>query len=105
MYSRRELMLDICKINKDFYELANLYESNNIPGFIIKKQFRHLDDKNNNKKSNNNRTTDIGCTVKRALFRMSPSEREEFIKKQRELWDWGIGVEGLGVWNFNKNIE
>jgi hypothetical protein len=77
-------MLDIRNINTDFYELANLYESNNIPGFIIKKQFQILD--------NNNKNTDIGCSVKRALFRMSPSEREEFIKKQRELWDWGIEI-------------
>lgn len=94
MYSRRELMLDIRNINTDFYELANLYESNNIPGFIIRKQFRYLDKNNNN---NNNRNTDIGCSVKRALFRMSPSEREEFIKKQRELWDWGIGGVGISI--------
>jgi hypothetical protein len=85
MYSRRELMLDIRNINTDFYELANLYESNNIPGFIIKKQFHILDNKNKN--------TDIRCSVKQALFRMSPSEREEFIKKQRELWDWGVKME------------
>jgi hypothetical protein len=89
MYSRRELMLDICNINKDFYELANLYESNNIPGFIIKKQFQILDNNNKNK----NKNTDIRCSVKQALFRMSPSEREEFIKKQRELWDWGFKIE------------
>ena len=83
MYSRIELMIDIRNIKNDFYELANLYESNNIPGFIIKKQFQNLDNNNNN-----NRNTDIRCGVKQALFRMSPIEREEFIKKQRELWDW-----------------
>lgn len=79
MYSKRELMLDIQTIHTDFYTLTQLYDTNNIPGFIIKKQF------------STNLTpqkTNINQIVKQALSQMTPHERNQFINKQIELWDW-----------------
>uniref|UniRef100_A0A6C0DQJ5 Uncharacterized protein n=1 Tax=viral metagenome TaxID=1070528 RepID=A0A6C0DQJ5_9ZZZZ len=78
MYSSQELMIDIQTIQNDFHTLAYLYDSNNIPSFIIKKQFRSLVNQGSN-------TSEV---VKRSLAKMKPTEREHFIKKQIELWDF-----------------
>ena len=73
-------MLDIQTINTDFNTLANLYDTNNVPGFIIKKQFLDI--------SYNYYQNNIRRNVKTALYKMTPTERKDFIKKQIELWEW-----------------
>ena len=73
-------MLDIQTFNCDFNTLANLYDTNNVPGFVIKNQFLDI--------SYNINTKNIRDNVKNALYKMTPKERKEFIRKQRELWAW-----------------
>lgn len=81
-------MNDMTSFQRSFYTLSNLYENNDVVGYVIRKQFSpYLDDCLH---KNVYLEKSIKGFVKQALLRMSIDERTHFIENQKKIWDWNV---------------